>query len=418
MYRILLVDDEDLELQGLTLMIESFGLPLEICDTARNGQEGLEKAKKMRPDIVLTDLRMPQLSGIEMIHRIPCEGYTPSFIILSGYSDFEAAQAGIELGICSYLLKPVKRGELFGALRRLCPHAGSSSQPVTQEKAASHTQRPSEEENMLRHALSAQPDKALKILNTHPFGEYLDRKKIAVFSVEFSPSVSEDMYDFSSMLRHFAKETEALTPVIIDSHSCVLIFTIPAFLEEDLAVEHLSKSADTLLEEFLRLRIGEVYIGISDISAELDRLPELYKQCVTVLKKRFLYPLSHVLFFEKRELSESGSSHPNAIILHVQKFVAENYASQLNLETILEGLYLSPSYVRRLFKSHMGVTVMDYVERVRMDHAQQLLGEMQYKVQEIGTMVGYENPSYFNLVFKKYFGLTPGEYRRSILSSK
>ena len=187
-------------------------------------------------------------------------------------------------------------------------------------------------------------------------------------------------------------------------------------MEESSAIDRLSKTADKLLEQLYSQQLRDVFIGISDISEEPEQLSELSRQSISAVQKRESSPLSHVLFYEKQKNTgeQQEASQPNTIVTYVQRFIDENYAKPLNTEAIVENLYLSPSYVRRIFKSHMGISIMDYVERVRMDHAARMLGQLQYKIQEIGMLTGYESPSYFNLVFKKYFGLTPGEYRRQV----
>lgn len=416
MCRILLVDDEDLELQGLSLMIKGFDLPLEICATARNGQEGLEKARQLRPDVILTDLAMPVLTGIEMLNQVPCQEYAPHSIIISGYEDFEAARAGIDLGVSSYLLKPVKREELFRALYKLLPARSQNDRRRPLSADAPVFLYSPEEEHLLRHALTAPQEKTKRLLAQPPFSDSLERKKLAVFSLVFSAASCADMYDLRPFLQRFAKEMEALVPVVTDHRTAAIVFTLPGFMEESSAIDRLSKTADKLLEQLYSQQLRDVFIGISDISEEAEQLSELSRQSISAVQKRESSPLSHVLFYEKQKNTgeQQEASQPNTIVTYVQRFIDENYAKPLNTEAIVENLYLSPSYVRRIFKSHMGISIMDYVERVRMDHAARMLGQLQYKIQEIGMLTGYESPSYFNLVFKKYFGLTPGEYRRQV----
>ncbi len=411
MCKVLLVDDEDLEVQGLSLMLQGFGLPIEICGTARNGQEGLLQARKLRPEIILTDLRMPVLSGIEMVRQIPCEGYTPHSIIISGYEDFEAAREGIELGVSSYLLKPVKREKLFQAVSKLCPQEVSYNQVSPNE--VSHL-FPPKEEHMLQNALMGPIEKASDILSQLPFSVYLQRKKTAVMSILLSQLDDEILDDLKFVLQRFSKEIEALVPVLMNRRTMVLVVTIPWFMDDGSIVDHLSKTADKLLEKFDQQGINDVYIGISDVCETPEKLPHFYRQSLLALEKRSDSLLSRVFFFEDFNKSDKSQKAlpPNATVSYVQKFIDENYSKPLSIEIIVKGLYLSPSYVRRLFKNHMGISVMEYVESVRMNHAALLLCQLQYKVQEIGALVGYENPSYFNLVFRKYFGLTPGEYRR------
>ncbi len=104
-------------------------------------------------------------------------------------------------------------------------------------------------------------------------------------------------------------------------------------------------------------------------------------------------------------------SHTPAVILLICKIIHEVSQTFFTIEDIAKRVYLSASYIRRLFKSQTGNTILNYLQAVRMEKALELLAQPQYKIHEIGMMVGYENPSYFNLVFKKYHGITPGAYR-------
>lgn len=112
MYKILIIDDEQLIVEGLKVFLpwEDFGF--EIIGEAYDGKEGVKKAIALRPDVIITDIRMPLLSGHEVIAAI--KPYLPDciFIVLSGYREFEYAQQALNLGSFCYLLKPVQEDEL------------------------------------------------------------------------------------------------------------------------------------------------------------------------------------------------------------------------------------------------------------------------------------------------------------------
>jgi two-component system response regulator YesN len=120
MYKVLLVDDEIFVRKGLKNLMDWESLGYEICDEAGNGQEALEKIQLLEPDLVIADIRMPVLDGLELIRKVTEEGaYRPTFIIVSGYHDFQYAQRALRYGVHDYILKPIDEVELETTLKAL-----------------------------------------------------------------------------------------------------------------------------------------------------------------------------------------------------------------------------------------------------------------------------------------------------------
>ncbi len=115
MYRILLVDDTPDELACLQFLIHQHGLPLA-CDTACNGQEALERLRQTRYDILLTDIKMPLMDGIDLSARAKALDPNLQIVLLSGYNEFEYAKAAISIGVTDYLLKPLEPQALLATL--------------------------------------------------------------------------------------------------------------------------------------------------------------------------------------------------------------------------------------------------------------------------------------------------------------
>ncbi|MCG7381601.1 response regulator [Paenibacillus sp. ACRRY] len=110
--KLILVDDEKGILEGLKKMIDRYIPECEVVGTAYNGREGFELIQKWQPDIVITDIRMPQVGGLEMIQMLKEVDIQSKFILLSGYADFEYARKGMQLGVNFYINKPVEEQEL------------------------------------------------------------------------------------------------------------------------------------------------------------------------------------------------------------------------------------------------------------------------------------------------------------------
>jgi two-component system response regulator YesN len=118
MYKVLIVDDEPRQLRAMVNIIQKMKPKYEV-HSAQNGQQALEVINNMPIDILLTDIRMPMMDGLQLIDEVCKQGHQMKTIILSGYREFEYAQKSIGLGVFDYLLKPIKKQELEGILDKV-----------------------------------------------------------------------------------------------------------------------------------------------------------------------------------------------------------------------------------------------------------------------------------------------------------
>lgn len=136
MTRVLIVDDEKYVRMGIKSETDWSLIGCEVVGEAANGIEGLEAAETLRPDLVISDIRMPKMDGIEMAEKIieRCPG--TKVIFLTAYNEFEYARQAIRIGVSDYLLKPFQDGELEGSIQRLLhlhPNAPASSAELEEQ---------------------------------------------------------------------------------------------------------------------------------------------------------------------------------------------------------------------------------------------------------------------------------------------
>ena len=117
MYRVALVDDERLILEGLSRVVPWESLGCRVAGTASDGREGLALIRREQPDMVLTDIRMPNMDGLTMLAALHSEFPRMQMTVLTAYRDFDYAQQALTLGVCRYLLKPSKMDEIHEAVR-------------------------------------------------------------------------------------------------------------------------------------------------------------------------------------------------------------------------------------------------------------------------------------------------------------
>ena len=124
MKKVVIVEDEELVRRGIVQAVDWQSVDCVVAGEAADGAEGLEVIRREKPDIIVTDIKMPRMDGIEMLRRLRGEGNAAAVILLTAYSDFTYAQAAVKLGAVDYLLKPFHDGELEEAVERLADRGG------------------------------------------------------------------------------------------------------------------------------------------------------------------------------------------------------------------------------------------------------------------------------------------------------
>lgn len=158
MHRVLLVDDEVYARKGLRKLIRWEACGFEVVGEANDGDEACTRIEELQPDVVITDIRMPETDGLELIRRtvepdgqVLTKGKQPYFIIVSGYNDFAYAQQAVRYGVQDYILKPIDELELEGTLHKL-------AEELNRRKLAEQTRREQEYSRLLNQFIYGESD--------------------------------------------------------------------------------------------------------------------------------------------------------------------------------------------------------------------------------------------------------------------
>ena len=180
--RILIVDDHPVVREGIGSMLKKEA-DFKVVGEASNGLEAVEKARELAPDVVLMDLRMPEMDGVEAISRIKAEKPEIKFIILTTYSDDEYIFKGIAAGARAYLLKDAPRDELFKAIR-MVSRGESLIQPVIASRVL---------------------DKLAELSRKTPAGDTLSDREIEVLRLMAGGESNKDIADHLSITQSTVK---------------------------------------------------------------------------------------------------------------------------------------------------------------------------------------------------------------------
>lgn len=183
MFKVIVIDDENVVRNGIVLETDWESLDCEVVAEASNGEEGIDAINKYHPDIVISDIRMPKMDGIEMLRNLREKGDNTYVIYLSAYNDFSYAQMAIKYSATDYLLKPFEDGDLENAIARV------------KEKIKARVEEGSEkhEEDVLSHAALQKGDKskyvaaALDYISDHQSDPDINIRNIAE-SIDISES--------------------------------------------------------------------------------------------------------------------------------------------------------------------------------------------------------------------------------------
>jgi two-component system response regulator YesN len=136
MYSLMVFDDEQIVIESVKHIVENELKNIQVTQTARSGREAIEKARIERPDIILTDIRMPGISGLEAVKEIKKLHNNIKFVIVSVYEYFEFAKQAVELGVSDYLIKPVNKARLVNTLERITSQLDEERRKYDQELEA------------------------------------------------------------------------------------------------------------------------------------------------------------------------------------------------------------------------------------------------------------------------------------------
>ena len=534
MLKLLIVEDERWEREGLLDFIDWNELGIEIPALACDGFEGIELAKRTQPDIIITDIKMPGLDGLKMGGRI--REFLPDvkIIVLTGYDDFRLAQEAIRINTYAYILKPVEEQELYDAVKRIaddCHISRRHQEEVLRLKEQKEENdkitanlflldllkgRTSEDSSkrqgdyhqlpqdgfFLVFALKGAGNQKLSLTNQ----KFVEAEK----SLEASPTFSGSdrgrifsAYDAAAgvlylcicnsgafphrpavsgevLVRGFIKAA-GIEPVIgagnpvnrlkLLEQSCrqaeesmeyaVFIGGRPFVSYEELGKSlpeyskkvsefmatgsyytrqllHALRACDeertgSLLEELFRTIDGNAIFGREIIANYLYGLVNeiglmvynIYRETAAdaagariltlgVLTEMKAYVYDYVKGVQGQFQVQKNNKDEN-IVKKVTELVRTKYASDINLKTVSSEVYLSPNYLGCIFKKMMGESFNDYLCRIRMEKALELLASPKNKVSYVANAVGIPNASYFCVLFKNAYGTAPGAYQESLI---
>ena len=195
--KIIIAEDEQRAREGLSKLLQTIPGDYELIAQAANGQSALEMIMRLKPDVVITDIKMPFMDGLALIQAVRAQQLSAEFVVISAYADFELARQSISLGVAEYILKPVTREDMEKTLRRLRQRSGGGG--YSAEQTLNLRRQYPDAHPFIRRALDMVQNCYAGKINQRELAEGLGISP-EYFSYLFSKNIGET---FSSFLRTY-----------------------------------------------------------------------------------------------------------------------------------------------------------------------------------------------------------------------
>lgn len=538
MYRIVIVDDEIEVREGIIESIEWERHGFECIGDYRNGSEALEAISELRPDLVLSDICMPFMDGIELTRQIHLKYPYIKVIILTGHDEFDYAQKALRLKVHDFIVKPITANELRNLLDKVKLEMDKEAENranLSLLKMQLHQSLPLLRERFLEQLVGG----TLRDVRVHERFQYFSLPLIAppylvvAIDIDDFDEIKKEKWQndpelFRSAAFNIVQEVmEGKEAIVFRTREerMIVIFSGEAEEETYEAALNVSEVIRFCMEKYLKFTVT---VGVGVLCRTLNELPLSYKGAISALDYRFLLGKNRVISINDMEgsnkpvqqldiewnrrfatliktgtqgeaqvlidqlisnlkaslmpmgacylqiqsiiiaimntihefasndavhfkgheivlkdinrfktldeielwlitickqailyISEQRSDQTKMQVLSVIDYIEKHYSNEnLTVDELCRHVHLSKSYFSTVFKQNKEQTIMEYVTRVRIDKAKDLLQQTPLKSYEVAAKVGYSDPQYFSVLFKKHTGTTPTEYREKLLREK
>lgn len=393
-YKILIVDDEYLVRRGLRETVDWSVLDAEIVAECENGRQAIAEVERCRPDLIISDVRMPVMDGLAMAEKLAEMNFDGAVIFYSGYSDFEYVRKAMEYGVSGYVLKPEENDLLT--------------------RKAAETIAVLEERRKKSNALQSLSSGAayIKEIYFRKLEEGVDdrslRDQLSVLNISL-PRSGTVLY--GKALRMLDAAFEELYRALLR------------------ALDNFKAVGDCSREKFI------IVTGLTDADALRECAERLYGECgknasfacvglsgafgadaadlctAAAQAKAAASPVFEVGgVFSFAEAGMRGGKKLKKIAEDALALIVAHYSEKITVKWAADKLFISESHLMHEFKEETGATFNECLTYYRIAKAKELLAQGKMRINEIAAAVGFADGRYFGQVFKERVGITPSEY--------
>ena len=409
--KVFLADDEIVVREGIRESFPWDETPYTLVGEAPDGEMALPIIRDTNPDIVITDIRMPFMDGIELCRILRAQMPWIGIIVLSGYDEFEYARQCIRLGVREYLVKPINAENLREALDKVSEQLKEERKTI--EHAASLRARLGSDEQLVKEKLiaslyseeAAAEDSHSVLKHLHSMGCNVIAPFYAVVDAAFDPvgkgqEAAFNLSESSGGVMHASSSRTGAALLVLGDNAGD-------------AEERAYAFATSLVRELERIGCDKIRVGIGDI---VDTPEEILKSFKTARHIRHILVErtdEKPMILGTREMGEvSDDPGTSKVISDAKLYMSEHFTDpNLMLQDVAKSVNMSNSRFSTVFSQQNGQTFTEYLISLRLGKAKEMLRTTGVKSTQIARECGYNDSHYFSYIFKKNVGITPSEYR-------
>lgn len=470
---IVVIEDETKIRKGIVKLVNEEFEDFNVIGEASNGLDGYELVKNTPAEIVITDIKMPKLDGIQMIRKLKEEGINKYFVILSGYAEFNYAKEAISFGVSEYLLKPITVDDLKAVLNKIEEDFNRNTVNYNEVfhsllvdgegdyKALKDYIKSEESYLVLFYMKEKQligdllPEISLLtqikinssdffialikghesfLLNLQSLMETIKRETECICSYTKIDDLSK-LSEKYGILRKYLKWSISIKKDII-SEDIINDFKVeklqyPTAIEKQLLTaihqgkfSELKKVVLQFIDYFKNKNyhpgdILEAYLSFSTFL--INNLRYVYKYVLQdISQAELLDNLLNCYTSEQLEnwlvqllksiLKKIDNNKVSFVVFKALEIIHNEYNQEINLEIVAERLNVTSEYLSSIFSKEMNKSFSNYLTEYRINLAKEMLLGGKLKTVDIALSVGYSSEKYFFSVFKKVTGMSPGKY--------
>ena len=377
-YNLLLVDDEKPIREKLINNTNWENEGYQIF-SASNGEQALNIIKEKGIDILVTDIQMPKISGMNLIEKSRKNSGHLKVIVISGFAEFEYAQKSIRFGVNDYLLKPFRSEKLLEVVNK-------AREELIKEK--NNEQRLA----VLRGEISnyINENKLNTIYNWLIDDQFFQYQSLIMDRVDLNAVLKRGSKD--DILKTVNKIIEELKSANLNKEKLYVVLN-NLILESFKIIKDLDYKAEDLMNTIDKNKMESI---------NYDNLKE-----IEIMLKEFLLRLHDLISFNPGDKNAE-------MINEMKEYIAANYQDGITLSEMARKFNLSTGHLSNLFNEETGESFSDYLNMIRLNKAKELLKTTNDKIYQIADQLGFNDAYYFSSWFKKQVGASPTTYRDNI----
>lgn len=398
MYKLMIADDEYMIRRGLKNSLDWNSMNIDVIGEAEDGEIALELVKKTKPDMILLDICMPFLNGLELIKKLNEEAKNTLIIIITGHDEFKYIQEALKLKVFDYILKPVNKNDLKATVDRAVQELDklqTKNEYFNWAKNKLNENMNVVKENIFNDLIKGNLSND-QVKDQLDFIKLSFNDSVGMTIVKIIDRVNSEVSSNKNMDKDLLKF--AIKNIMIETlnnYDSAVVFSDDK--DNIIAISNVIDITEWTKAGGLIVENIEKYLGYI-VMLEQEKITE----SIAFSKKTY---------DELIEIINNKYKYKPVILLTLRYIDSKYYEKDLCLEDVAKKFNITPSYLSKLLKSETGISFVNHITNVRIKKAICIMDDPTVKMYDVAELVGYSNQYYFSKAFKKVKGFSPAKYK-------